>query len=738
MSSDDHLLKDEELDQDYPLPRNSTRGTERIVFPRGMTNSELWRDCIIPKVHEMTRFGKRLTSRPLVLSDGVIIEWVLDRSVKEEDNDQLIQCQYFDEAKLARENLKQTVPAMRTVSHLAGTGVAEDPICLDSDEDLYTTRTSSVNARRSSSPEDPNDIVMGGTSRTVFPTAVICTPCARNMQSNGSSKSSREALDATETSEDTEGYETDDENAEGLRSAPGSPRIRTTFPDSDPYGGQLLVAGSIAREALSRLEQEGRLPTQNYLGISQPRAIGLHLKSSNGKSKVASPSTSVPNAKIKSMGHPRTASGKRRPSPPSSASSSEMETARKRSRLSSSFNNTPRSYSQGSRIAPESDNISSHSLPPRRSSTHKANRALHASNPSPIQSSSESSTDLSSSDSTNPSSSWDHAGVDQLREQLESEGGRIIRLPRPKHARARRLLVSTNPKLPMVAVYMRGDAQFIHRRRLYREPEHSLPCEEERLVTDACLLNDSIAVLGYEAGPSNPKISLIPLVKGKADRPQACRVQQGNGMRFLSGGYDHTVRLWTLKSTGDGYIERSREVAATHAEKVQTLAFRSHDSTVLFGGGSRIYTTCLQAASLPKSDKLSNALIQIHVNPSSESHVFLEMDHLDNQVALYDTRRGAFNRKPCLDFGYREVNSDKRYGRSFTKGSVEDRHFARGYRDGTVCVWDLRKTSKAVLLISRKHEKPAVHTVLSDRVVMVYGDTAVTCWDIRNGASRQR
>lgn len=70
-----------------------------------------------------------------------------------------------------------------------------------------------------------------------------------------------------------------------------------------------------------------------------------------------------------------------------------------------------------------------------------------------------------------------------------------------------------------------------------------------------------------------------------------------------------------------------------------------------------------------------------------------QVDHLDSQIALYDTRKAGFSRRPCLDFGYREPNNNlnKRSGRFFHKGSVEEHFYARGYRDGAVCVWDLRK-----------------------------------------------
>lgn len=55
---------------------------------------------------------------------------------------------------------------------------------------------------------------------------------------------------------------------------------------------------------------------------------------------------------------------------------------------------------------------------------------------------------------------------------------------------------------------------------------YSLPCEETRRVTDACLVNDRIAVLGYDAGPANSKVSLVPVDEEKVSNHSLDMVQR--------------------------------------------------------------------------------------------------------------------------------------------------------------------------------------------------------------------
>ena len=110
-------------------------------------------------------------------------------------------------------------------------------------------------------------------------------------------------------------------------------------------------------------------------------------------------------------------------------------------------------------------------------------------------------------------------------------------IPKVDFVKARRLLISTNTSLPIAAIGMRGDAQFIHRAKRYEAKKDSSPfplltifnnsqhitpfslpvekyhtgtkSELKRHVIDTCLLDDSKVIVGYDHGPT--QVSCIVL-----------------------------------------------------------------------------------------------------------------------------------------------------------------------------------------------------------------------------------
>ncbi|KAK7695699.1 hypothetical protein QCA50_000335 [Cerrena zonata] len=722
------------------VPSRQTRGVERLNPPKGISNTELWKVYIIPKSRELKNSGKRLVGTPRVLPDGVIFEWILDHEIAEDgETDQLIQCDGSYKESVSPKRRWHSLPA-GTGSHLSGTGLLDDPICLDEVAD----------DRRQEAPLPGERLKAEGTNPVP--------------DTHGSYVSSNcnghvaipEATPSTENDSEETDSESDSSNPDEEVFKTGSPRHNPSLQDSDleNYGADLLSAGEPSRKALSKLEREGKLPSTDALSLSLRVGSPLNPINTVNKAKAANTSYTVSHHQDIRPQKIRRLSGKR-PSRESSSSDQEIVPTKRVRVRPTRVIHSPTSGSDGE----SSDDLSPVRRKPAQSSHSQPSlrkRALSAS--SGRYSGSETSDSASSSDSDPMLSHY-------AQERLASEQGLIVRLPKPNHARARRLLLPSDTTLPLACVYMRADVQFLNRRDWLRMRGHSLPCEETRLVSDACLVNDRIVVLGYDAGPNNPKVSLVPIDETKPRRidilhrgfgkvnesnssgfarpsrgiTALCSLR-GDRMQFLSGGQDRSIRLWTITSVEEGYQGKSREVAASYPTEVQAIAFRAQDDLLFSGGGKRIHTTHLPSGHIRGWDNLSNPLVQIHVNSSNESLVSLELDHLDSQIALYDTRKGGFSRKPCLDFGYREPskNLNKRPGRFFHKGSVEGYHYARGYGDGAVCVWDIRKVDKVILKLTRKHEKAAVHTVLSGDVVMAYGDISVSCWDICSGDPRHR
>ncbi|PCH41437.1 hypothetical protein WOLCODRAFT_143564 [Wolfiporia cocos MD-104 SS10] len=139
----------------------------------------------------------------------------------------------------------------------------------------------------------------------------------------------------------------------------------------------------------------------------------------------------------------------------------------------------------------------------------------------------------------------------------------------------------------------------------------------------------------------------------------------------------------------------------------------------------------LDARVAPDPTRVSDGrILQIHVDPRLPHLVILEVDHMDRQVQVYDTRAAGFKQAPALEFGCRDNNT--KFKSRYVKGTTSRSFFARPYADdgkGVVCIWDYRKTKEAMFRLVR--EAPIVHTALIGSNVVAYGGHLVTIWDTK-------
>jgi len=337
---------------------------------------------------------------------------------------------------------------------------------------------------------------------------------------------------------------------------------------------------------------------------------------------------------------------------------------------------------------------------------------------------------------------------------------REVNIPKADSARGRRLLAPSDRATPVITIAMRGDASFIDQRQLFRISAYSLPFYDRvdtpaPRVADACLLEDDTAIFGYESGPC--QVSVIPLNSLDGDqRPRRVdlgyrahtTVQERSGMaypnlgistlapvagpelRFLSGGYDKSIHLWTVRRNDGNFSARSQRLKIIHTQKVNAAAYRAHDQKVFSGAGKQISVMSLGAHVAPDPIRVSDGpILQVHIHPQHPPLVLLEVDHMDRQVLLYDTRKAGFDRPPCLEFGFRDTSSQRRT--RYTKGSTSHNFFVRPYGDGekgTVRMWDYRNSDNVVTCFHSVRPAPVVHAVLSGSDVIAYGGHSVTIW----------
>ncbi|ESK97425.1 hypothetical protein Moror_17604 [Moniliophthora roreri MCA 2997] len=316
-----------------------------------------------------------------------------------------------------------------------------------------------------------------------------------------------------------------------------------------------------------------------------------------------------------------------------------------------------------------------------------------------------------------------------------------LRLPKVPYGGARRVLVPATVGLPMVTVSMRADLQFVAMERQVRVSSLSMPApnpDPNLHVEEAIILGDTV-VLGYDKGPH--QVSLVQLASGKKPvridlehRPHDVSPTYGfnfssraisylaamSDTTFVSGGYDKTVRLWKLNGR-QSTSERLRGFQAAPS------ALACCGEKLLVGYGKALELLDVKhLTGKAQVFKFSNSIWHAHFHRDASSISVLEVDHLDQQVLLYDSRKDQeYNRTPDCALGYRPTKGLSRYYR----GSIFYSYFVRGYPDHTVCLWDFRNPKMPVL--KKRQNTKAFHTTFcTDGRVVTAGDDTLTFLDM--------
>lgn len=318
-----------------------------------------------------------------------------------------------------------------------------------------------------------------------------------------------------------------------------------------------------------------------------------------------------------------------------------------------------------------------------------------------------------------------------------------VPLPKTPYGRSRRLLIPASDNLPLVAISMRADAQFINRRDQFRLTLNSLPNPGvQQHVEDACVVGD-IVVLGFNSGPS--QVEFLPVTTDAPRRVSSqplphvsSRVSKSSGegirclaamnatpssINFFTGGHDRRIFKWTADTRS---LEKPTvtKIDVFLDSGVSAMAYRHNDNSLVSSDTKKLYVTDLTRSHTPKPAQVSNDVNQIHIHPQIPHLTLLEVRHLDHQMSIFDCRMGGFDKAPCCTFGYR--TTDAKFQQSYTKGSIHHTFFVRGHQDGTVVLWDFRNSKNIVTKRQSQLTKSVVHTVVSDGHVVTFGDGVVT------------
>ncbi|KAI0060248.1 hypothetical protein BV25DRAFT_1917869 [Artomyces pyxidatus] len=192
-------------------------------------------------------------------------------------------------------------------------------------------------------------------------------------------------------------------------------------------------------------------------------------------------------------------------------------------------------------------------------------------------------------------------------------------------------------------------------------------------------------------------------------------VDYDNSLKFLSSGSDKHTYLWTIYPHTHRYTASTERLSFQTRAIVQALGFERGSGTVLSADGKRILSLDLSSNAVRKNVTMAHNVYNIHTGQSPYV-VLLETESVDAQIQMYDLRSGNFDRPPVVAFGQdlpSYVPEKLKFLSPSARGSLSPNKqlFARGFNDGGVQVWDLRKHTVATKTYDhRLHSGSIFHT----------------------------
>lgn len=173
--------------------------------------------------------------------------------------------------------------------------------------------------------------------------------------------------------------------------------------------------------------------------------------------------------------------------------------------------------------------------------------------------------------------------------------------------------------------------------------------------------------------------------------------------RFVTGGSDHAVVLWTEQETGGGSWKPKSLHRNFHSSAVMGVAGMRHKKVVMsVGADKRIIGYDVMSGRADYKHQIDSKCMSIVTNPSDFNLFMVQTGTPERQLRLFDLR---IRQMEIHAFGWKQENSDSQSALINQTWSPDGLYITSGSADPTIHIFDIRYNSHRPCQSIRAHQK---------------------------------
>ncbi|XP_073299399.1 uncharacterized protein [Primulina huaijiensis] len=215
--------------------------------------------------------------------------------------------------------------------------------------------------------------------------------------------------------------------------------------------------------------------------------------------------------------------------------------------------------------------------------------------------------------------------------------------------------------------------------------------------------DSQISILNLNKGREGTRVSFLedkPHIKGIIN---SIIFMPSDETRFVTGGSDHAVVLWTEQDTGGGSWKPKSLHRNFHSSAVMGVAGMRHKNMVMsVGADKRIIGFDVMSGRTDYKHQIDSKCMSILTNPSDFNLFMVQTGTPERQLKLFDLR---IRQTEIHAFGWKQENSDSQSALINQSWSPDGLYIASGSADPTIHIFDIRYNSHRPSQSIRAHQK---------------------------------